>query len=106
MLLHHSHKLNHNHSSECKHHHHNLEAKTTHNESDYQGEVISKYDKTCPICDYQFPIKSFDKKTSYRNNKAIVSEFLCEREIKIPYKQIDSIKTPRAPPLSNSYKLI
>lgn len=102
VLVHHSHKVHHNHSNECKHHHHTHEAKTTHNKPDYQGEVISNYEKTCPICDYQFPIKSFSKKASLSKNKAIVNEFICELEIKIPYKQVNSIKTPRAPPASIS----
>lgn len=56
-------------------------------------------DEPCPICDYHFPVNDLPKPLFYIPATPVVQGAVAEKDIKPAFKQVISIKTPRAPPV-------
>lgn len=61
--------------------------------------TTSEKEEACPICDYHFPINILPKVFIYPYKKAVIESEIVQLKIRLPFQQIISIKTPRAPPI-------
>ncbi|MCU4176155.1 hypothetical protein [Carboxylicivirga sp. N1Y90] len=69
-------------------------------ESANSDEIVpaSAQEEACPICDYHFPLNLIAKAFIYQSNKMVDEKIVIGLNIRLPFLQLLSVKTPRAPP--------
>ena len=55
-------------------------------------------EEPCPICDYHFPVNILPKFFYYPTNNLVAESAVTDLKIRLPFQQVTSVKSPRAPP--------
>ncbi|NOU61951.1 hypothetical protein [Marinifilum caeruleilacunae] len=92
--------VHHSQDSQC--HHACCHSKGAKKTCDFGHWLASKVEKqeSCPVCEYHFPINIIPELNLFKPKNPNLDRNLFELETSIALQQIDSRKSPRAPPLS------
>jgi hypothetical protein len=61
-------------------------------------DVAKEKKEPCPICEYHFPLNVVPEVSLYQCKNTFIESSITELQIRLPFQQFVSIKSPRAPP--------